>query len=419
MTAKQINKGILDDLFATQKKEHFFSRHPYILPVVTFVSLFITGLALYVSFGGQTVGAADRRIVQLFYDGNNQTVPTRAKSVGELLQRLSINIGPNDKVEPSLDAPIVEDDLKINVYRARAIEVVDGSNKVIVQSAAKSPRIVAKEAGITLLKEDAAAFAQPDDNIKGPLVAEKLVIERSVPIQVSLYGVLGNYRTLARTVGGFLEEKNILLKQGETTQPTDTNTPIVANMLLSINLLGKQVASVNEDIPFASQKRNNPLLAAGQEKVVQQGVVGKKAVLYEVELNDLGVEVARRPLQTITLLDPIPQITEKGTLAAATYSVSADKASLMAAAGIDSSQFASVDYIVQKESNWRPGAINSIGCIGLAQRCPIGGTNALVSACPSWQTDPVCQLRHFTAYANGRYGSWNSAYQVWIIQRWW
>ncbi len=419
MTAKQIKKGILDGVLETKEQEHFFSKHPFILPVTAFVSLFIIGLILFVTFGGQTVGAADKHTVQLFYDGKNQTVPTRAKSVSELLDRLSVIIGPKDKVEPALDSPIVEDNLKINVYRARAVEVVDGSKKVILQTATKSPRLVAKEVGITLNKEDNAVFIQPSDNIKGPLVAEKLVIERSVPIQVSLYGVLGNYRTLAHTVGGFLEEKNIILKQGETTQPSNTNAPITPNMLLSINLLGKQVASFNEDIPFPTQKRNNPALPAGQEKLVQEGIAGKRAVLYEVELNDAGVEVARHPLQVVTLAEPVPQIIEKGTLAAATYSVSADKAAIMAAAGIDPSQFASVDYIITKESNWRPGAINSIGCIGLAQRCPVGGSNALVSACPSWQTDPVCQLVHFSAYANGRYGSWNNAYQVWVIQRWW
>ena len=419
MTARQVKKGILDDVFTEKIKEHFFSRHPFILPVVSFVSLFIIGLVFFVSFGGQTVGAADKHVVKLFYDGKNQTVPTRAKTVEELLNRLSIVVGPKDIVEPALESPIVEDNLAINVYRARAVEVVDGNNKVIIQTATKSPRLVAKEVGINLNKEDNIVFVNPSNDIKGRFIAEKLVIERSVPIQVSMYGVLGNYRTLARTIGGFLEEKNILLKQGESTQPADMESLISPNMLLSINLIGKQVISFNEEIPFVIQKVNNPKIQAGKETIIQEGIKGKRAVLYEVELNDAGAEVSRRSLQTVVLQEPVTQIIEKGTLSAATYSVSSDKASIMAAAGIDASQFASVDYIIAHESNWRPGAVNSIGCIGLGQRCPIGGNNALVAACPSWQTDPVCQLRHFSAYANGRYGSWNAAYQVWVIQRWW
>ena len=165
-------------------------------------------------------------------------------------------------------------------------------------------------------------------------------------------------------------------------------------MILSINAEGRQVASINEPIPFTTQTRTNPAVPSGQSKILQKGVNGTRAVLYDVEIKD-GVEVGKKPLQAIVLANPVEQIIEKGTQAVATYSVSGDKASIMAAAGIDPSQYASVDYIIQKESNWRPGAINSGGCIGLAQRCPSGGTNALAAACPSWQTDPVCQLRTF------------------------
>ncbi len=397
---------------------NFVVRHPFVVPSVTFVLMFIIGLCLFVSLGGQTTGAADRRIVQLYYDGKNQTVPTRSKTVGELLQKLSVTIGPKDVVEPALDSPIIEDDFKINVYRARAIEIIDGNNKVVVQSATKSPKQLAKEAGIELLQEDKADFIRPSETVKGPVVAERLVIERSVPITVSLYGALGEYRTTANTIREFLSEKNISLKAGETTQPSELDAPLVTNMFVSVNAEGKQVASVQEIVPYTVQTRNNPSLPAGQSKVVQKGIAGKKAVLYDIQTKD-GVEVGRALLQAVVISEPVVEIVEKGTLAVATYSVSADKAELMAAAGIDPSQFASVDYIIQKESGWRPGAINSIGCIGLAQRCPSGGRNALAIACPSWQTDPVCQLRHFSAYANGRYGSWNAAYQVWVVQRWW
>lgn len=396
----------------------FISRHPFLVPFVSFVLLFIVGLMLFVSLGGQTTGAADRRIVQLYYDGKSQTVPTRAKTVAELLQKLSVNVGPKDIVEPSLESPIVQDDFKINIYRARAVEVLDGQNRVVVQTATKSPKLVAKEAGIALLQEDVATFMRPDETLKGPVVAERLYIERSVPITVSLYGVLGEYRTTAATIQEFLDEKNIALKDGETTQPADPLTPLSENLFVSVNAAGKQVASVVEEVPYTIQTKTNPTLQAGQSRVAQKGVNGKKAVLYDIQSKD-GVEVGRTLLQSVTITEPIVEIVEKGTLAVATYSVSEDKASIMAAAGIDPSQFASVDYIIQKESNWRPGAINAIGCIGLAQRCPSGGKNALAIACPSWQTDPVCQLRHFSAYANGRYGSWNAAYQVWVVQRWW
>jgi uncharacterized protein YabE (DUF348 family) len=416
MTAK--HKLPVEKQADTVQESHFLQRHPLIMPLISFVVLFMIGLGAFVSIGGQTVGASDTHIAIVYYDGKEQTVPTRAKNVEDLLQRLTITIGAKDIVEPSQTTPIVEDNFTVNVYRSRSVEIVDGQNRTIIQTASKSPRVVAKEASISLFAEDTVSFVRAESDLKGPIVAERLVIERSIPLQVSLYGVLGQYRTTAKTIAGFLEQKNILLKSGDTTQPANVEEALVPGMLLSINAEGRSIISVEEPIPFGVQTRNNPDVLAGKQTTVQEGVLGKRAVLYEQIMQD-GAEVDRRQIQTVTLVEPVAQIIEKGTLAAATYSVSNDKAALMAAAGIDPSQFASVDYIIQKESNWRPGAINSQGCIGLAQRCSIGGNNALVAACPNWQTDPVCQLNHFSAYANERYGSWNNAYQVWVVQRWW
>ncbi len=400
------------------QQSHYFQRHPLLMPLISLVALFFIGLAAFVSIGGQTVGAPDTHVATVYFDGKAQTVPTRAKNVEDLLQRLDITIGAKDIVEPAMATPIVEDNFKVNILRSRSVEVIDGKTKMVIQSAAKSPRELAQESGTPLFKEDNVTLVRPESDLEGPIVAERLVIERSVPLQVSLYGVLGQYRTTAKTVEGFLESNNIQLKAGDTTQPADGKQAIVAGMLLSVNAAGRSIIAIEEDVPFTVQTKTNAALPAGQQKIIQAGVLGRRAVLYEKVMQD-GVELGRRQIQTVTLRDPVTQITEKGTLAAATYSVSGDKASIMTAAGIDPSQFASVDYIVQKESGWRPGAVNSIGCIGLAQRCPSGGTNALANACPSWQTDPACQLRHFSAYANGRYGSWNNAYNVWVVQRWW
>lgn len=91
-----------------------------------------------------------------------------------------------------------------------------------------------------------------------------------------------------------------------------------------------------------------------------------------------------------------------------------DKEQWMQAAGIDQSEWYAVDYIISHESSWRPNIYNKEGCVGLAQRCP---ASVLLAECPD--LDPVCQLRHFTRYAVGRYGSWVGAYNTWLAQSWW
>ena len=64
---------------AVADSRHFIKKHPLLLPVIIFIMLFFMGLAMLVSLGGQTVGASDKRIVQLFYDGKDQTVPNTRK----------------------------------------------------------------------------------------------------------------------------------------------------------------------------------------------------------------------------------------------------------------------------------------------------------------------------------------------------
>lgn len=94
--------------------------------------------------------------------------------------------------------------------------------------------------------------------------------------------------------------------------------------------------------------------------------------------------------------------------------VTGDKAQWMADAGIAEGNYNYVDFIMTKESTWRPDAISPNKCIGLGQNCANkNGYYWLEDACPQWQVDPVCQLKRFEEYAVGKYKSWEGAYIHW------
>lgn len=85
----------------------------------------------------------------------------------------------------------------------------------------------------------------------------------------------------------------------------------------------------------------------------------------------------------------------------------------MAAAGIASSDWGNVDYIVSRESGWNPNATNSgSGACGLVQALPC-------SKVPGNGYDPVDNLRWANGYAVGRYGSWGAAVAFWSANNWW
>lgn len=91
----------------------------------------------------------------------------------------------------------------------------------------------------------------------------------------------------------------------------------------------------------------------------------------------------------------------------------------MQQAGIAESDWGYVEYIISKESGWRPNAVNPTNCIGLGQNCPDkNGQHWLIIACPNWQSDPVCQLRRFSEYAS-KYHGWAGSYNYWISHHNW
>ncbi|QMU98769.1 transglycosylase SLT domain-containing protein [Microbacterium esteraromaticum] len=95
------------------------------------------------------------------------------------------------------------------------------------------------------------------------------------------------------------------------------------------------------------------------------------------------------------------------------YTGGGSKEEWMTAAGIASSDWPYVDYIVSKESGWNPNATNkSSGACGLVQALPC-------SKVPGNGYDPVDNLRWGNGYAVGRYGSWASAYSFWVRNHWW
>ena len=83
----------------------------------------------------------------------------------------------------------------------------------------------------------------------------------------------------------------------------------------------------------------------------------------------------------------------------------------MVAAGIAPADFSYVEFIIQRESGWRPDARNGAeGACGLVQALPCSKLGA------NWD-DPVHALEWANRYVS-RYGGWAGAYDHWVKYRW-
>ncbi|MBX4197684.1 G5 domain-containing protein [Candidatus Saccharibacteria bacterium] len=384
-------------------------RRPYLLPIFGLILGAAIVATLAISKGGTpTFRPSDSHVVFLFDNGKKQTIDTKAKTVGELIQRLPLNLIPEDVVEPSADTEIVEDNFRINVYHARPVTIVDGTNKTVTLTAQKSARVVAEAAGLKINPEDLASFAQGD--IAQNVIGEKVVVARAIPVTLNLYGTQVPSYTQASTVAALLSEKHIKLDNGETVNPVP-KTPVTPNLQIFILAKGSQVITTEETIPAPVQNVNDITLSFGTKVIRQQGSPGKQAVTYLINQQN-GVEVSRKIIQQAIVQTPVTQIVAIG----ATIDINGDKTSIMAAAGISSGDYAYANFIISHESGWRPTAANPSGAYGLCQALP---GSKMATAGADWQTNPITQLKWCSGYAHSRFGGWAGAYNYWLAHRNW
>ncbi|MGH7158079.1 MAG: ubiquitin-like domain-containing protein [Candidatus Saccharimonadales bacterium] len=293
---------------------HRAVRHPAVrIPLLTFSVLLLLVVAALLVFNvdKSAFKPMGTSIVIITDDGKEQTIPTRARTVGDLLERQGIALNEGDVVEPSQDTEITSDNFRINVYRATPVTIVDGARKIFTFSAAATPRSIVKQAGIEVYPED-ELLSLPTENflIEGS-IGPRIVIARATPVNINLYGTQVMMRTRAKTVGELLKERDITLGSGDTVTPTE-GVVISPNMQIFLLRQGQKIETVEEEIPMPVERIADNTLSIGTKAIRQQGAPGKRAVTYQIQLeNDL--EVARTQIQSIEVVPAVKHIEAFGT----------------------------------------------------------------------------------------------------------
>jgi uncharacterized protein YabE (DUF348 family) len=400
-----------------KKRLKRWGAHPFAIPLGLFVGLVLaSGVAVLIASGGKpTATTANSVIVIVSHDQQRQTVPTNAPTVGKLLEKLNITLGNGDRVEPAPSTAILQDNFRVNVYRAVPVVVEDAGQQVRALSAATTPRSIAAQAGITVYPEDLVATGSTGNLLDGPGIAKPIYVQRSTPINLNLYGTQTPTRTQAKTVQQLLTEKKITLVDGATVTPA-ADTPLVGNMQVFILNKGVSIASKEEAVPMPIQNVDDKNLTLGSKAIRQKGSPGKQVVTYQITVDPAtGKEVGRTVIQTVVVQNPVPQIVAIGKNVA----VPRDKVELMRAVGIAESDYGYVDYIISHEAGWNGVTkynYSGSGAYGICQALP---GSKMASAGADWQTNPVTQLKWCDGYAKGRYGNWKAAYDFKIRTGWW
>lgn len=285
----------------------------FTVPLATFLALLaLSSIALTISSGGNPIKRQrDPNVVVVNYDKQERTIPTDAKTVGELLKRLDITLHGGDVVEPAKETTIASDNFRVNVYRAAPVTIIDGDQKTFTYSAAATPRSIVKQAGLSVYPEDKLELLPTDNFLNESSIGERVVIDRAAPVTLNLYGTSVPLRTHASTVKALIQEQGIKLGKDDSVQPA-LDTALSADMQVFLLRRGTQIQTVEETVPMPVQTVSDDKLAYGTTAVRQQGASGKKLITYQIELQN-GAEVGRKVIQEVVSQQPVTQVVAKGT----------------------------------------------------------------------------------------------------------
>ena len=385
------------------------SRRPLVALVTLCVAVIaVLGISLVSQANAKSEAASGQRLISLHEAGETRGILTDAKTLREAFRQADITVDPNDLVEPSLDHELVASQYDVNIYRTRPVTIVDGSVRTKISSPYQTATQIAGRANIDLHDEDITTMTANTD-MASEGVGLQVVVQRATPFTLIMYGKKIDAYTQSTTVEDMLRKKNITLGSADTLSVA-REAPLTAGMTVELWRNGTQTITEDQDIDFPVEQIKDADRNVGYKEVQTPGEKGKRTVSYEIEMKN-GVEVSRKEIQSVTTKEPKQQIEVVGTKLSLPPGSHQD---WMAAAGIAESDYGYVNLVITGESTWNPAAVSPNGYYGLGQT----NLKAISSACPNWQSDPICQLRFFSGYAN-RYGGWEGSAKFWSVNRWW
>ncbi len=243
------------------------------------------------------------RMLTIYDRGTEKVIITEEATIGEALNKAGIAIDSKDVVEPAADQQLIASDYQVNIYRARPVLIIDGNTRTKISTAYQTAAQIIESAGIKLYDEDEAVITSTNDILDG--VGLQVVIDRAIPVILTLFGRTSEIRTQSATVAEFLQEKNIDLGSNDKVTP-DKNASIANGLAIRIWREGKQIISVDESVAFEVETIEDADRSVGYKEIQTPGENGLRSVSYEAVIQD-GVEVSRSEIASILIKKPTIQ----------------------------------------------------------------------------------------------------------------
>ena len=283
---------------------------------------------------------------------------------------------------------------------------VDG-RKLTVKTAAVTVGEALARANI-ILNEGDKSDPDTSEQITGDF---NINIYRAQPVMI----IDGTVHKLLLTAAG--DAKSAAADAGLTVYDGDEIT-LVQNVnfreigdatVYQITRNGGRLLTLETDIPYETENVRDSSVPEGKEVVKEAGEVGRMKQVYQVNFIN-GVEAERVLVSEEIVKEPVTRVVATGTLQSIRPEWS-QCAEWVKQAGVSEANLEAALTLIYHESGCRVTATNaSSGAYGIPQALP-GSKMATMGA--DWETNPVTQIKWMEQYVTKRYGGWQEALDFW------
>lgn len=376
------------------------------------IRLAAQALVLALIVGGTVGFASLHKTVTLDVNGHVTTVSGFGRTVADLLDAEGVVVGPRDLVVPAPDA-LAADGGQIVVRHARQVQVeIDGERQTVWTTALTVDDFVAEMDVRGAVRASASRSAEVGRDV--------LRLSTTKTVYLHVDGRTLELATTAPTVREALQETGVVLGEYDRVSVSLDASTVDGLAIMVVRVEGVTRAETMPE-PFQTVRRDDPSLTRGREVVETVGRPGTKVVTF-LAYESEGVELGRMVLAESVVTPPVDQVIRVGTFtppAVAAVEPGTARAiglQMVLDRGWNESEFACLDALWTRESNWRVNAANSrSGAYGIPQALP---GSKMASAGADWQTNPATQIAWGLGYIANRYDTPCGAWAFFQARNW-
>ena len=272
--------------------------------IVPAIAVGVTMLSVAGATFAYAVSAKD---VNLTVDGSSHEISTTVGTVGQLLDRQGIRVGPHDVVAPD-PAAALSDGGSVVVRLGRQVTVtLDGVPQTFWTTATTVDQALAAER----IEVDGSDRLSTSRSASIGREGLELALSTEKTVRLDDAGDTSRRTTTAATVAELLLETGVAVDGDDEVTPS-LSTPLTDGAKIRYTRVDTRQVTKRSKVDFATTYRKTKKLDQGQSKVLRAGVKGKRTVVT-TEVRHNGTLVSREQTSSRITTKPKNAVVLRGT----------------------------------------------------------------------------------------------------------